>query len=44
VQSAHQRARHTDRLFVLHQAGQALLEAPSAHLQQLGQETLAQLS
>ena len=41
VQAARQRARHTDRLFVFRQAGQALLEAPNIHLQQLGQETLA---
>ncbi len=44
VQAAHQRARHTDRLFVLHKAGQALLDAPNVDLQQLGQETLVHLS
>jgi tetratricopeptide (TPR) repeat protein len=44
VQAAQQRARHADRLFVLHEAGQALLKAPDAHLQQLGHETLAQLA
>ncbi len=44
VQSARQRARHTDRMFVLQQAGQALLQAPDTRLQQLGQETLQQLS
>lgn len=44
VQAARQRARHTDRLFVLHEAGQTLLQAPTAHLQQLGHETLAHLS
>jgi tetratricopeptide (TPR) repeat protein len=44
VQSAHQRARHSDRLLVLHQAGQSLLQAPDTRLQQLGQETLQQLS
>lgn len=44
VQAAHQRARHTDLLFVLHEAGQALLQAPNAHLRQLGQKNLEQLS
>lgn len=40
VQSAQQRARHADRLFVLREAGQALLNAPKEHLRQLGQEIL----
>ncbi len=40
VQAAHQRARHTDRLLVLQQAGQVLLDAPDVNLQQLGQEAL----
>jgi tetratricopeptide (TPR) repeat protein len=43
VQAARQRARHTDQLYVWHEAGQALLQAPNAHLQQLGHETLGQL-
>ncbi len=38
VQAAYQRARHTDRRFVLEQAGHALRQAPTPHLRQLGQE------
>jgi tetratricopeptide (TPR) repeat protein len=38
VQAAQQRARYADRQNVLQQAGEALLQAPSAHLQNLGQQ------
>ncbi|MBK7895289.1 MAG: hypothetical protein IPJ90_10520 [Anaerolineaceae bacterium] len=42
VQTAIQRARHTDRQFVLQQAGEALAQAPLPHLQQVGQQALVQ--
>ena len=43
VPAAHQRARHTDRQFVLRLAGKALLKASDAHLRELGQETIDQI-
>jgi tetratricopeptide (TPR) repeat protein len=43
VQATRRRARYADRLFVLREVGRALLQAPTAQLQQLGQETLAHL-
>lgn len=43
VQAAQQRARHTDRLVVLQEAGQVLYHAANPHLRQLGREALAQV-
>jgi class 3 adenylate cyclase/tetratricopeptide (TPR) repeat protein len=41
VQTARPRARYADRLQTFREAGQALLQAPAFHLQQLGHEILA---